>query len=147
MRCSSRARLALALALLCAAAPVARADPPLGPVAPCKTAQEVIDAMAFDISPGFSVAKGCESLCKKARATCAQYVNRAITCERKNVEDSSFFKIKVECAHQPLKTCDARPGLEADRTTKLDALQTERETALGECDTKAQACTEICNAP
>ena len=97
MRCTPGARLALAFALACAAAPAAaRADGPLGPGAPCKTAQDVVDAMSFD--SGFAVAKGCTKLCKKARATCTKHVNRAISCAQKSLTDSTFFSIKVTCA-------------------------------------------------
>jgi hypothetical protein len=129
-------------------APSARADGPLGPGAPCKTAQEVVDAMPFDTPPVFAVAKGCTKLCKKAGATCAKHVNRAITCAQKSLADSTFFSIKVSCAGETggsLKTCSA--PFNADKKTGLADLQTERDARLGDCDTKAQACAENCDAP
>jgi hypothetical protein len=144
MRCTPGAPLALAL--LCAAAPAARADGPLGPGAPCKPAQEVVDAMAFE--SGFAVAKGCETLCKKARATCAKHVDRAITCARKSLDDSTFFTIRVSCEGETgsaLKQCSA--PFEADQKDGRAALETERDARLGDCDTKAQACAESCSAP
>lgn len=141
MRCTPGARLALAfaLALACAAAPSARADGPLGPGAPCKPAQDVVNAMSFE--SGFAVAKGCTKLCKKAGATCAKHVNRAITCAQKSLSDSTFFSIKV-CID---KTCVDKAN--ADKKTGLADLQTERDARLGDCDTKAQTCAENCDAP
>ena len=138
------ARLALALALLCAAAPAARADGPLGPGAPCSTPQDVIDSMAFD--GGFAVAKGCAKLCKKAGATCAQNVKRAVTCKSKSIDDSAFFQTQVSCSGesgQALKTC--RAPIETDRKAAHTALDTERDARLDDCNTKAQDCTEHCS--
>src|SRR5215470_6816017 len=115
------ARLALAFALVCAAAPAARADGPLGPGAPCTSPQDVIDAMAF--GAGFPVAKGCPQLCKKAGATCAKNVNRAVSCKSKSIDDSAFFQIQVTCegeSGEALKTC--RQPIESDRKDAHAAL-------------------------
>ena len=144
MRCTPGARLALAFAftLACAAAPSARADGPLGPGAPCKeNVQDVVDAMSFD--SGFAVAKGCTKLCKKAGATCAKHVNRAITCLQKSLVDSTFFSIKL-CVDKP---CVDKAN--ADKKTGLADLKTQRDARLGDCDIKAQACAESenCSAP
>src|SRR5262249_1471118 len=144
MRCPPGARLALSLALAFAAAPAARADGPLGPGAPCETLQHVTDSMSF--AAGFPVAKGCEKLCKKARATCAKHVNRAVSCNRKSIDDSSFFQVKVTCAGEKgsaLKMCSA--PLDADKKAAREALDGERETALATCDQDAQTCAGHCN--
>ena len=146
MRCTPGARLALVFALACAAAPVARADGPLGPGAPCKSAQDVVDSMAFET--GFAVAKGCDKLCKKAEATCAKHVNRAITCARKSLDDSTFFTIQVTCAGETgasLKSCAA--PIQADQKTGRADLETERAARLADCDAKAQTCAGTCSAP
>ena len=143
MRCTSRARLALILLLACA--PAARADGPLGPGAPCKTPQQVIDAIAFQT--GFPIEKkACEKLCKKAGATCAKHVKRAVTCTRKSIDDSSFFQVQVSCAGQTgsaLKEC--RRSFDADKKADRDELDGERDAALDVCDTKAQECAGNCS--
>jgi len=144
MRCTPGARLALAFTLLCAAAPAARADGPLGPGAPCSSPQDVIDSMAFET--GFAVAKGCANLCKKAGSTCAKNVNRAVSCQRKSIDDSAYFQTQVTCEGekgQALKTC-AKP-IEDQRNADRDALDTERDARLDDCNTKAQACAEQCS--
>lgn len=141
---AARLARALVLVLVCAAAPAARADGPLGPGAPCTTPQDVIDGMSFDA--GFAVAKGCPKLCKKARATCAKNVNRAVSCKSKSIDDSAFFQAQVTCtgeSGQALKQC--RQPIEDDRKAAHTALETERDARLGDCDTKAQACAEHCS--
>jgi hypothetical protein len=143
MRCTPRARLALILLLACA--PTARADGPLGPGAPCKTAQQVVDAMAF--KAGFDVdRKSCEKLCKKAGATCAKHVNRAITCGRNSSDDSTFFQVKVSCDGEKgaaLKACAA--PFEAAKKADRAALLSERDARLADCTSKAQACATGCS--
>jgi hypothetical protein len=145
MRCTPWARLALVSFLVCA--PAARAEGPLGPGRPCKTVQQVTDAISF--ATGFPIeTKACAKLCKKARATCAKHVNRAVTCTRKSIDDSTFFQEQVSCAGQrgsALKAC--RSDFEELKKTDLDDLDGQRTAALGVCDTQAQGCAEQCNAP
>src|SRR5262245_41704596 len=139
MRCTPGARLALLIALVCAAAPAARAGGPLGPGAPCKDLQDVIDSMAFET--GFAVDKGCDKLYKKAGATCAKNVNRAVTCQRKNIDDSAFFQIQVTCEGEKgsaLKTC-AKP-IQDQQKSDREALESERGDRLDDCKSKAQTC-------
>src|SRR5262245_10157098 len=155
-----RAQLALVLVLACA--PAARADGPLGEGAPCLPVlaglsdpndpksddiPDVIDAMAFE--NGFpELGKACPKQCKKARATCAKYVKRAVTCNRKSIDDSTFFQVKVSCPGlkgSALKSCAAE--FEDARSAAREALDEDQTTALADCDDKAQACTESCSAP
>lgn len=140
----ARLALALSFALLCAAAPAARADGPLGPGAPCTSPQDVVAAMAFEA--GFAVAKSCAKLCKNAGATCAKHVNRAVSCKSKSIDDSAYFQIQVTCegeSGQALKTC--RQPIEDDRKAAHADLDGERDARLADCDTKAQDCAGQCS--
>lgn len=147
MRCTPGARLALLLLLVCA--PAARGDGPLGPGRPCKAIADVTDAISFESGfrpAGFGVdQKTCEKLCKKAGATCAKQVNRAVTCNRKSIDDSTFFQEQVSCAFQKgsaLKAC--RSDFEEQKKTDLGDLDGQRTTALDVCDSQAQGCAEHC---
>src|SRR5258705_11200959 len=95
MRCTPGARFALFFLLVCA--PAAWADGPLGPGMPCTTIDQVRAAISFDAGFAPLEKKACANLCKKARATCAKPVNRAVTCARKNIDNSTFFQEKVTC--------------------------------------------------
>ena len=89
--------------------------------------------------------EACEKLCKKGRATCAKHVNRAVTCARKSIDDSTFFQEQVSCDGQhgsALKAC--RKGFEDTKKDDRDELEGERDAALDVCNTDAQDCAENC---
>jgi hypothetical protein len=95
----------------------------------------------------------CNSLCKKAGASCMRLVKRAAACQTRFAADTASFKTKVNCngfTGADLKTCstvfqDARMNTVSDPNDP-NSIQNLQKSGLADCTAAATACQSKCNA-
>jgi hypothetical protein len=162
--------LPLCFATLLALAPLfARAgtapdpnDPnsPLGPgdKIPCFDAAQVPASLSLQAgdpndpnSVGFfSHLPDCATLCKKAGASCARFVKRAVACELRFADARASFKTRTDCEGlrgAALTFCVTDNKIEDAHIIQRDAASGKLADALGGCAKRADDCTVLCNAP
>ncbi|HXX46770.1 MAG TPA: hypothetical protein VEN47_00990 [Myxococcota bacterium] len=94
----------------------------------------------------------CNSLCKKAGASCARFVKRAAACQTRWAADSATFKTKVNCSSfsgTDLKACTAFFQQERMNTVSdpndPNSIQNLQTQGLADCSNAAAICQTECN--